>query len=325
MIFADRYSFGVRKTYFLTQINIGYVNLSKVKTIAGITAGSASAIDKSKQLSLVKSYSEHMERFSLGIPLTRKNLIGSVNIIQKKTLKTKFSEFSYGNHKVGYNDTTGTASGRHADDIIQKAVLELIEKNELFCFWYGDKGKRVYCDDELENQIKQYNFISTSIKIFLMNELSNYPTIIVLGFLDDELKTTGVACSPDISTSIRNALNEAKSIEWQTFNNPLAEANQYSKEMLQLFYKKVNYKEHLCEMVLISSLEHNESLKISDWIVHIEIAVIGEDINRGIKTIKCISNQLLNSIPIKKNILLQKEKEIVRKYLNDFSIDCPVQ
>lgn len=95
--------------------------------------------------------------------------------------------------------------------------------------------------------------------------------------------------------------------------------------MLQLFYKKVNYKEHLCEMVLISSLEHNESLKISDWIVHIEIAVIGEDINRGIKTIKCISNQLLNSIPIKKNILLQKEKEIVRKYLNDFSVDCPVQ
>lgn len=78
-------------------------------------------------------------------------------------------------------------------------------------------------------------------------------------------------------------------------------------------------------MILRNSIKNNKTLKFADWIDHIECAIIGDDLNRGIKTIKCISNQLLNSIPIKKNIYLQKEKEIVIRYLDDYSVDCPIQ
>lgn len=325
MIFANRESYGVKNDFFLNDLNIGYVNLSKVKTIKGITAGSASAADNDKQLSLIKSYSEHLERLSLGIPIKSKEKICSINVIKKMILTNKFNEFSYGKHLLGYNDTTGTASGNKTEQILPKAVSELIEKNELFCFWYGSKGERVYCDSEIDTLISRFNFISNVFKIYLITELTNYPTIIVLGFLEDELLTSGISCSSDVDTSIENALREAKSIEWQTFSNPLTGSYKFSKEIMQIFYEKIKKKEETYKLILRNSIKNNKTLKFADWIDHIECAIIGDDLNRGIKTIKCISNQLLNSIPIKKNIYLQKEKEIVIRYLDDYSVDCPIQ
>ncbi|EGO8831143.1 hypothetical protein D5663_14535, partial [Enterococcus faecalis] len=66
-------------------------------------------------------------------------------------------------------------------------------------------------------------------------------------------------------------------------------------------------------------------IKTADWIDNVEVSVIGDDINRGVKTIKCISKQLLNSLPIKINIERQKDKEITKRYLIDYSVDCPIQ
>lgn len=325
MLFAKNESYGVKSSMFLNNLIIGYVNLSRVKVKEGITAGSASSVDVNKKLALIKSYNEHLERFSLGIPIDSNKEIQTFNLLKKNIMGREFDEFGYGLHQLGYNDTTGTASGKKTDFVIKKAMLELLEKNEVFCFWYGKRGRRVVLDNEVKELIKLYNFISDEFYIFLLSELSNYPTIIVLGFLDKELLTSGVACADDINNSIKYALREAKSIEWQTYDNPLAKANKFSKESSRMFRQKVLYKKHTYKPVTKNFIEKTEKLEIVDWVTDIECALIGEDIDRGIKTIKCVSKQLLNSMPIKKNVSLQKNKEIVIRYLDDFSIDCPIQ
>ncbi|EGO5832854.1 hypothetical protein HKH33_002805, partial [Enterococcus faecalis] len=80
MIFTNKSSYGVKSDMFLSNINIGYVNFSRVKIKQGTTAGSAFSVDENKQLSLIKSYNEYLERLFLGIPLSTNKTISSVNL-----------------------------------------------------------------------------------------------------------------------------------------------------------------------------------------------------------------------------------------------------
>ena len=49
MIFTNKSSYGVKSDMFLSNINIGYVNFSRVKIKQGTTAGSAFSVDENKQ------------------------------------------------------------------------------------------------------------------------------------------------------------------------------------------------------------------------------------------------------------------------------------
>lgn len=162
-------------------------------------------------------------------------------------------------------------------------------------------------------------------KIYVVRELSNYSTVIVMGFLEGKLLTSGVCCSITMEQSLILALKEAKGIEWQTFNNPLAKANKFSDKLHKQILKKVKFMDETYKVITKDSIQATKYIETADWINHVEISVIGDDINRGVKTIKCISKQLLNSVPIKINIERQKDKEIIKRYLIDYSIDCPIQ
>lgn len=325
MLFTNKNSYGVQSNIFINNYHVGYVNLSRVKTKQGVTAGSAFSVDNHKQLSIIKSYNEFLERFSLGIPIDSTKIIKSIDLEKRKIANRAYSEFGYGKHMIGFNDTTGTASGKSSEIIIQKALTELIEKNEVFCFWYGLKGRKISIDQRIIKQIDCYKFISNQFKLYVISELSNFPTVIVMGFLDKKLITTGVCCSTDINKALNLALKEAKGIEWQTFKNPLATSSHYSNLMHKRIFERVQFMDKTLKSVSNVTINKSKTLKTIDWINHIEVAVIGDDVTRGIKVIKCISKQLLNSIPIKANIEMQMEKEIVGKYLVDYSIDCPIQ
>lgn len=60
------------------------------------------------------------------------------------------------------------------------------------------------------------------------------------------------------------------------------------------------------------------------WVRDIQIRLIFEDRRLGVKVVKCISNELLSCVPIKKNIDCSPNKEIVKRYYLDQSIDCPI-
>ena len=75
-------------------------------------------------------------------------------------ISVKGKEVSYGSKYVfGSIDTTGTASGVFkSDDIINKAIFELLEKNELLLLWYGLLAQEYkLSDEEHEDYMKYFN------------------------------------------------------------------------------------------------------------------------------------------------------------------------
>lgn len=324
MIFTDKYNFGITQNIFLKEALIGYLNLNRARTRVGVTAGDATSIDNNLKLVIKKSYSEYLERFSMGIPIDKEEVTSVVNYIRRGIEKEKFSEFGYGLHSKGYNDTTGTAVGVVTSEIVEKAISELIEKNEVFCFWYGRAGKKLESTPFVEAVIDKLGFCSNEFFYFVVNEISNFPTIIVMGFLDGRLITTGVACCGNMKEGIYKAFQEAKIIEWQQYNNSKSNFLKYSKKEQKEFYNIIRRKNKVLESEIMSTEEKKRKLELEDWIEDIEIKLLYVDANLGIKVIKCISEDLLSALPVQKNILKSLNKKIVKKYYIDKEVECPI-
>lgn len=323
MIFTDKYNFGITQNIFLKEALIGYLNLNRVRTAVGTTMGDATSMGDNLKLVIKKSYSEYLERFSMGIPVNREEVTSAINYIHKGLEQEKFSEFGYGLHSKGYNDTTGTAAGVSTFDIVEKAVSELVEKNEVFCFWYGRAGRRLEKTPFIDKIIDEIGFCSNEFFCFVVNEISNFPTIIVMVFLDTRLITTGVACHRSMKEGIYKAFQEAKIIEWQQYDNAKSNFSKYSITEQKKIYNKVKIKSRVMERAIIS-IEDERKLELQDWIENIEIKLLYADINLGIKVIKCISEELLSSLPVRRNILKSINKKIVRKYYIDEDMECPI-
>lgn len=325
MIFAGKSSYGFTDGIFLNEYHIGYLNLCKVVTKIGLTIGNATSIDKDKQICMKKCFSEYLERFALGIPIQKNILIKSVNVIKDDISDNEFTAFGYGDSEFGHNDTTGTATGLYSQKIIDKAVRELLEKNEVLCFWYGNCGRKIVLNNDIVNIINNYNFIADDFYCFVVNELSNVPTIIVLGFKNKRLLTSGVSCDYNIVESLNNALGEAKTIEWQQYNNNCSALNNYTNKEQQKIMSCIMQKNKEYDSVCISELESiNGGMQINDWIDDIRWKILYSDDKLGLKTVKCISKHLMSSIPIKENIKKCEKKEIIKKYYIYKEVDCPI-
>lgn len=156
-----------------------------------------------------------------------------------------------------------------------------------------------------------------------MNEISNFPTVIALGFNEKKISTTGVACSNNIKSSIAKALQEAKIVEWQQYNNKNSNFSKFSSKDQKVFYDTVKEKQnHLKKQ---TSMDVSPiRLEFSDWIDDIQIRLLYSDKELGIKTIKCISKDLLSALPTVKNISESLDKKIVQKYYKNREVDCPI-
>lgn len=325
MIFAKKNSYGITEDVFLNRQHIGYVNLCEVNTPLGLTIGNATGIDEKKQICLKKCFSEYLERFALGIPIEKQQKTDAINLIDQSIEQIRFSDFGYGDSEYGHNDTTGTATGYLSEAVISKALCELIEKNEALCFWYSDHGKQIVQDEKIKKMLHKMHFISTEFYGYIIHEISNFPTVILLGFYQGRLLTTGIACTNSIEKSLDCAIKEAKIIEWQQYNNEKSGFYHYSKEELEEIRWMLRSKNQSLEAVRISGdSEPKKELQLAEWIRGIYVKVIYADEARGLKTVKCISKELLSSVPIKENIEKTLNKEIVKRYYTNQTIDCPI-
>ena len=325
MIFANKESFGVADSIFLKDKKIAYLNLCRVATPYGTTIGTATSISDNKKICLKKSYSEYLERFSLGIPMGNVQLVKSVDFIQKKIVEEEKRNYGYGDTIYGHNDTTGTATGISSLKVIKKAICELIEKNECLCFWYGDVGKRIPICNDIEQEIRSYNFISEKVFLYVIREVSNYPTVIALGIKDNRLIATGVSCTDKLAKSIKQSLEELRVIEWQQFQNKQSAFYNYSDvEYSQIMKRIYEKEEHLGVYHYEEYNKKAEEMRFADWIKNVRIKVIYADEKLGLKTVKCISEDLLSALPIHENIRKETNKKIVKKYYDKRVVNCPI-
>lgn len=180
MFMKQNHEFGITTNIQRHQNKIAYCNSYRLKKNEYYAPSTGCAIDKFNQMAVLKSYNEFLERFRLGIGgLSKENI-----------------QINYGyNENYGVIDTTGTASGKISKEIIYKAKTELIEKNEIFLFWYT-KDSNFYVVNqsfEIKNFIKKLNFIAQEHIIFCIRNLSNLYTILCISFKESFLTGCGVA------------------------------------------------------------------------------------------------------------------------------------
>lgn len=80
----------------------------------------------------------------------------------------------------GHQDTTGTASGLDSPMLIEKAICELLEKNELMLMWYKKLCYLIKITDTVSKILKKYGLKEKNVKIFYSQNISNIHTIIFL-------------------------------------------------------------------------------------------------------------------------------------------------
>lgn len=125
--------------------------------------------------------------------------------------------------------------------------------------------------------------------------------------------------------SFDNAIKEAKIIEWQQYNNIQSEFWRYSDTEMQDIYKIIDYKSKTLKSIDIFSDKYlNSVLDIKSWVGDIYLKIVFTDEKTGLKTIKCVSDQLLSALPIYSNILKSMDKEIIRRYFINKEVDCPI-
>lgn len=324
MIFSRGTSYGLVEDIYERGVKLSYLNLCRVKTPYGITIGNATSIADTKKESIKKSYNEYLERFGMGCLLGKENQIFVIDLVQNKVVEDNESNYGYGDTYYGHSDTTGTASGQNSDFIISKSISELIEKNEVLCFWYGNKGKKVFMSEMIRKEILKRKLISSEVLLFAVSEISNYPTIIAVGIREKRIIATGVACSEDFMMSVKNALDELRIIEWQQYNNPKAHINHFSIDEQARMIRRIYEKKMLYNFVGENEYSKIEMLELTKWIENVYIKVIFSYEKYGIKTVKCVSKDLLAALPLKENIELDLSKSVVEKYYIHRDIDCPI-
>lgn len=300
--------YGITNSYQLKRYKIGYLNSYKMKLSNHYTPHTGTAIADKKNLAFIKSFNEFLERFSLGLGSydQNNNYIG------------------YGkNQKYGSIDTTGTSSGSSSERIITKAKLELIEKNEVLFFWYAKNSNHflVYQNHYIKNLRNSLDFIGEDHYLFYTRNISNIPTFISMTFKRGLLTGCGIACDLNTKAAIENAILENRLIEWQNYRNPNSalfnNAQKYKKEIYKFVINKINYKK-ICEVDYVTY----EQLETCGWIKEFEIVILGLNEKLGIKTIKVLSENLLNCIPNNKNIRLSQNQDIISKIYFQKAPDC---
>lgn len=200
---------------------------------------------------------------------------------------------------------------------LDKSKINLIQADKLKV---SDVKVDTICIENLEKTTQN---ILSNLKPELFT--ANYPTVIVLGLKGKRLITTGVSCSMSTMESFDNAIKEAKIIEWQQYNNIQSEFWRYSDTEMQDIYKIIDYKSKTLKSIDIFSDKYlNSVLDIKSWVGDIYLKIVSTDEKTGLKTIKCVSDQLLSALPIYSNILKSMDKEIIRRYFINKEVDCPI-
>ncbi|MBT2285401.1 YcaO-like family protein [Paenibacillus polymyxa] len=302
------------------------------------------AISLDKRSAVIKAFSESVERRSL--------LFGSKSIdemslaydlLNERTFEipTKLTKYNEYNPVV---DTTGTAVHNNPDYAVYNALVELLEKNCVFLFWYGKWGRKL--------KVEKYKSIYTNkmeeeglrIHLFVQDFFS--PLLVVLCMVEDKMgKITykfGTGSGFDMNSAVSKAVSEAYFLgRYHDLKNYFE--NQTLSDYYQLVNspKTVNHINDLLDIEYFNDFstgdynELNVKSKILNiinnfpaWITGVYVLVLLQKIHVPSISVKVSSNELLTHVPFKKFIdekvmINQKTLGLSFKSLDSLP-DCPI-
>ncbi|MDA6090034.1 hypothetical protein ODV19_08640 [Lactobacillus amylovorus] len=264
-----------------------------------------------------KIYSEFSERIGFGCYSYLRRNTYTINLKKLEFSKCITNEFGIGySPKVGSIDTTGTAAGTVSKNVIEKAVFELLEKNELYFFWYLNYGKRLERSRIIDLFLKRQGMEKFENYFFEVQTLSLYYTVIYISIKNNHIVTTGISCTPYRYKSIQNAIAEAKiiymfNLRRGSFYLDLAESEH--KEACKFIEQNKFVTHHL-----------KGKLTNTDNILHLKLSYEVKDLKICLNTFFCsgvgpklvsaISSTLLKCTPFKNDILQSKSNSFLKRH-----------
>lgn len=327
MLFSKyNYNYNLSNYRFINIENVAIGCLAVTRIDNKDVPYASSSSDKIINVCLKKLYSEYLERSNMGFNYNSQYDCSAFDLINHRITLIKRKYLSYGKNKMyGYVDTTGTASGNSCSyTIIEKSISELIEKNELYLFWYCNMGKKIpekkYQNMEISLGMDQYDNY-----MFLSQNLSSWSTVICITFKDGIVQSTGICCDKLLSRAIFGALRESKilkvlnSYRFNTMYNFGEDINH------EIFTKIVNYEDFDRDDRDFGINIKEHEINLCNWINSIFISNLNTG-NRALgKTISAHSPALLKCLPTKQNLMHCQNIPIVKKYKNkvvETMLDC---
>lgn len=266
---------------------------------------------KSKSIALGKLHSEFLERFKMTYHHRMSKKTTSIKYGDLTQTKINNEALTYGGDIIyGHKDTTGTASGFCSTEIIEKAICELVEKNELMLMWYKKLTYVVEPTQSVVQQIISYGLNPCNVKLFFAQNFNNLFTIICFILNDNGLIIgSGISCDKDVCSALTSSIEEAIMQEWvDTF----AKDKIFSQEDPNL---KKNFEE-LCnaKTIDIATLSPVRNIEIDKRFDDIEIVLLNLNGKNQELTVKAISKSLMNCIPVSARIIQNKDKAIVKLF-----------
>ncbi|MCF6136515.1 YcaO-like family protein [Pseudalkalibacillus berkeleyi] len=309
-------------------------------------------IDKSTSLSIKKAFSESVER--------RAVTIGAKVVSKHDPLHEQLQHLSFGiedceEYSCGFDvinqkpvlipkavttlrttkpyivDTTGTAVHSNTEKAHLYAIKELLEKNALFSFWYGLKGRRINrgVSFELTSKLEKMGY---ELSYYVVDIFAPLLVVILIGYNPHhytQLKYVfGVGSGINLEEAIIKATTEAYML--RLYYNVLyfrgehhSNAVSYDNEVIQepigedvethieRFRNLPTYKgTGICET--------GETVRriidgLPEWVTQLYITVLPQTLKKELIVVKAFSPDLVNHIP--KKSFVESNTPIVSKYL----------
>lgn len=315
--FNERYQ--ILKYSYLSNYKIGSGVFSTIKIGNTLSPFTPSAIDLSKYNVYKKTHQEYLERFRVAHNINNCSKFQSFNPLTNEINTHIRNILGYGNNEeYGAMDTTGTASGLPSKELKEKALLELIEKNEVMLIWYLGKGFNVLINQKIRRLIVSIGFHSEDIYIFCSNNLCNLTTFAVFLFNDKKIVSTGVSLDKDSKEALTNALLEAKLLESFYRDSEISPYKSFNENDYKIIYEFVDeLSKSMKGINFVGNIQ--QDVILSPWINSIEFAVLNTKSYQDFITVRCFSKELLNAIPDTENILYSIDKKIFKTYHLDES------
>ncbi|APO43525.1 hypothetical protein BS614_05530 [Paenibacillus xylanexedens] len=296
---------------------------------------SSTAIDFNKQQSLIKAFSEMIERRAIsagGIPFDEKSVY-AINMVNSSSVLIDKKYSTYSLSEEFPIDTTGTSSHISSQKAIVSSLREIIEKNALYLFWYGKQGSKIKLDVSLINKHKILSglmYQKNKEVLFFINEYF-YPLKVVFCFIlhKNFVCSSGVGSSFSIEEAILKSTQEAVLLQWKEESNELVAMSR------QVFKKKYENQSGIIDYLSvgygsISTSDYEKTMKeltisnllniLPAWVAEVYMIPLKQTVTTKIKCIKIYSPYLFNHIPLKEYINLRNPMNVNTINLNEQSM-----
>ena len=310
MLFRDYRNYvHMPREIFLTKQNvtIGVLTVMYYEHLEFPTV--SSSIDSSSRLNIKKMFSENVERVTLASKYSSVKQLRAYDYLNYRSKNYIEENISFSDtDEFGHVDTTGVACRDNSSrKVIEKAISELIEKNELIFFWYLNTALPIKVDRLIVRYfIKKYGLESEEIYLFYTSNLSNWYTVISILFRNGKVIASGVCCNKYFFKSLEGAISELKIIKnINSYKNNKIFSNM--DEFVYDFIKNYNSKGHYIKIK--KRFYSDFGISLPSEMTYLDICFLNNFYDGKVVTVN--TDYFIKCLPKIENLKISKKLKVV--------------